>query len=38
MKEAWELFSSLTETDSDVHVEFGDDVRYAVKGEGTITF
>ena len=38
MTEARELFSSLTESDSDVHVELGDDAKYAVKGEGTITF
>jgi hypothetical protein len=38
MTEAQELFSSLMERDSDVHVELGDDAKYAVKGEGTITF
>jgi hypothetical protein len=38
MTEAQELFSSLMERDSYVHVELGDDAKYAVKGEGTITF
>jgi hypothetical protein len=38
MTEAWEIFSSLMESDSDVHVELGDDAKYAVKGEGIITF
>ena len=38
MTEAWELFSSLTETDSRIHVELGDDAKYVVKGEGTIRF
>jgi hypothetical protein len=38
MTEAQELFSSLMERDSDVHVELGDDAKYAVKGEGTICF
>jgi hypothetical protein len=33
-----EIFSSLTERDLKVHVELGDDAKYAVKGEGTITF
>jgi hypothetical protein len=38
MTEARELFNSLTETDSGIHVELGDDAKYAVKGEGTILF
>jgi hypothetical protein len=38
MAEARELFSSLTTRDSDVHVEFGDDAKYAIKGEGTLLF
>jgi hypothetical protein len=38
MTEAWELFSSLTEMDSGIHVELGDDAKYVVKGEGTILF
>jgi hypothetical protein len=38
MTEAWELFISMIESDSDVHVELGDDVMYALKGEGTIMF
>jgi hypothetical protein len=38
MIEAHDLFSSLMERDSDVHVQLGDDAKYAVKGEGTIMF
>jgi hypothetical protein len=38
MTESWELFSSLMERDSIVHVELGDNVRYAVKGEGIVSF
>jgi uncharacterized protein YrrD len=38
MTEARELFRSLTERDSDVHVEIGDDVMYAVKGDIIVTF
>jgi hypothetical protein len=38
MTEARELFNSLTEKDSGIHVELGDDAKYAVKGEGTILF
>jgi hypothetical protein len=38
LDEAWELFNSLTEKDSGIHVELGDDAKYAVKGEGTILF
>jgi hypothetical protein len=36
--EEWDLFSSLTERDLDVHVELGDDAKYAMKGEGTTMF
>jgi hypothetical protein len=32
MTKAWELFNSLTESDSNIHVELGDDFKYAVKG------
>jgi hypothetical protein len=28
----------LTEKESRIHVELGDDAKYAVKGEGTISF
>ena len=35
---AHELFSSLTDTNSGIHLELGDDAKYAVKGEGTILF
>jgi hypothetical protein len=38
MIKAQDLFSSLTKRDSNIHVQFGDDARYAVKGEGTIMF
>jgi hypothetical protein len=38
MIEARELFSSLTKKDSGIHVELGDDAKYAMKGEGTILF
>jgi hypothetical protein len=38
MTEAWELFNSLMEKDSGIHVELGDDAKYVVKGEGTILF
>jgi hypothetical protein len=33
-----ELFTSLTEQDLGVHVELGNDAKYAVKGVGTILF
>ena len=32
------LFSSLMETNSGIHVELGDDAKYVVKGEGTLSF
>jgi hypothetical protein len=38
MTEAWEICSSLTERDLDVHVELGDDSKYAVKGDGIVMF
>ena len=38
MKKAQEIFSSLIEKDSGIHVELGDDAKYVVKGEGTILF
>jgi hypothetical protein len=38
MTSAWELFSSLTEQDSRVQVELGDDAKYPVAGVGTIPF
>jgi hypothetical protein len=37
LDEALELFNNLTK-DSGIHVELGDDAKYAVKGEGTILF
>jgi hypothetical protein len=37
MTEARELFNNLTE-DSGIHVELGDDAKYAVKVEGTTLF
>jgi hypothetical protein len=38
LDEARELFNSLMEKDSWIHVELGDDAKYVVKGEGTILF
>ena len=38
MTKVHELFSSLMKTDSGIHVKLGDDAKYAVKGEGTISF
>jgi hypothetical protein len=38
MTGARELFSSLTEKDSGIHVELDNDAKYAVKGVGTILF
>jgi hypothetical protein len=32
------LFNSLMKKDSRIHVELGDDVKYTMKGEGTILF
>jgi hypothetical protein len=38
MTEAQELFNILMMQYSGYHVELGDDVEYAVEGEGTILF
>jgi hypothetical protein len=38
MTKVHELFSSLRERDLDVHVEIGDYVKYAVKGEIIVMF
>jgi hypothetical protein len=38
MIESHELFSSLTERYLGIHVDLGDDAKYAVKGEGSILF
>jgi hypothetical protein len=38
MIEARGLFSSLTEKESNVHVQLGYDAKYVVKGEGTVVF
>ena len=38
MMEAQELFSRLMERDLGIHVELGDDAKYAVKGEGIVSF
>jgi hypothetical protein len=38
MTKAHDLFRSLTKRDSYVHVYLGDDAKYAVKGEGIVTF
>jgi hypothetical protein len=32
MKKTWEIFRSLTERESNVHVHLGDDSKYVVKG------
>jgi hypothetical protein len=38
MTGAHDLFNSLTDKDSRIHVDLGDDSNYALKGEGTIVF
>ena len=38
MIEARELFSGLSEDDLGIHVELGDDAKYAMKGLGTVQF
>jgi hypothetical protein len=38
MTGAWELFISLTNTDSRIDVDLGDDSKYVLKGEVTILF
>jgi hypothetical protein len=38
MTKAWEIFSSLTERDSNLHLQCGDDSKYAMKGEEPIMF
>jgi len=38
MTKAHELCSSMTEEDSGIHVELGDDTKYAINGEGNIFF
>jgi transposase InsO family protein len=38
MTEARELFNRLSEEDSEIHVELGDDAKYAVRGQGTVQF
>jgi hypothetical protein len=38
MEEAWDLFSILIERDSYFYAELSNDSKYAVKGEGKITF
>jgi hypothetical protein len=38
MTKAHEIFSILTERDCDLHVQLGDDSKYVVRGDGTITF
>lgn len=34
----WELFNNLMEQDLEVHVELGNDAKYAIKGVETISF
>jgi hypothetical protein len=38
MKEARELFSSLSEEDSELHIQLGNNPKYPVKGQGTVQF
>jgi hypothetical protein len=38
MSKSWDLFSSLMDSDMDLQVKICDDVKYEVKGEGTIAF
>jgi hypothetical protein len=38
MTEARELFNRLSKEDSKIHVELGDDAKYAVRGQGTVQF
>lgn len=38
MMEAWERFSRLMEMDLEIHLELGDNAKYAVKGEGSVSF
>jgi hypothetical protein len=38
MTEERELFNSFSETDQSLHVELGNEAKYAVKGQGTIQF
>lgn len=36
MTEARELFSGISDDDSGIHVELGDDAKYVVKGQATV--
>jgi len=38
MIEACDLFNSLMESESEVHVQLGEEAKYAVKGERTYMF
>ena len=38
MTEARELFSSFSEEDSELHIELGNNAKYAVRGQGAIQF
>jgi hypothetical protein len=38
MTEARELFNSFSEDDSDLHIELGNEAKYAVRGQGTVQF
>jgi hypothetical protein len=38
MIEARDLFSNLTESDTNIHLQLGDNAKYVVKGEETIIF
>jgi hypothetical protein len=38
MRKSWDLFNILMEKDSGIHVDLGNDSRYAMKCEGNISF
>jgi hypothetical protein len=38
MIEARDLFNSFLEDDSDLHIQLGDNTKYAVQGQGTMQF
>ena len=38
MTEARELFNNFLEDDSDLHVELGNEAKYAIRGQGTMQF
>ena len=38
MTKARDLFNSFSEDDSDLHIQLGDNTKYAVRGQGTVQF